>query len=478
MKGDSVTRFLKVAASMLALSAAFAIQPARAQAPAFPTGNVTIEIWWHEYGPFTAYMKELIEAYKKVRPNVTINPVITSSGDINQKLTVGLATGTGPHIMDQDASFYELYFTKGVLEPLNLDVFGVKSYDELAAKYTPGGLAAGTLFVPPGAIVVLVLSMIYAAFGQVPMVAALFFGIKAAVLAIVIEALLRVAKRALKHASDWWIAGFAFLALYVFAIPFPLIILAAALFGYFRANAPPEQVVTATPVPWRQTAATLSLWLALWLVPLGLIIAGFGWDHVFSETALFFSKLAIVTFGGAYAVLSYMAQQAVENFGWLTAPQMIDGLGLAETTPGPLILVTQFVGYMAGYRFAGGMWGGIAAALITLWMTFTPCFLWIMAGAPYIERLHNMPRLSGALAAVTAAVVGVILNLTVWFALHVLFATLIRTRFGVVPQPETLDPAALSLSVVAAIALFVFHQGIIRTLLVTAMLGLAWKSLF
>lgn len=341
-----------------------------------------------------------------------------------------------------------------------------------------GGLAAGTLFVLPGALVVLVLSMIYAAFGQVPMVAALFFGIKAAVLAIVIEALLRVARRALKHASDWWIAGIAFLALYVFAVPFPLIILAAALFGYFRVNAPPQQVTATAPVPWRRTASTIALWLALWLVPLGLIIAGFGWGHVFAQTALFFSKLAVVTFGGAYAVLSYMAQQAVENFGWLTAPQMIDGLGLAETTPGPLILVTEFVGYMAGYRFAGGMWGGIAAALITLWMTFTPCFLWIMAGAPYIERLHNMPRLSGALAAVTAAVVGVILNLTVWFALHVLFATLERTRFGLVPEFLSLDPAALILSIIAALALFVFHQGIIRTLLLTALLGLAWKSLF
>lgn len=341
-----------------------------------------------------------------------------------------------------------------------------------------GGLAAGTLFVLPGAIVVLVLSMIYAAFGQVPVVAALFFGIKAAVLAIVIEALLRVAKRALKHASDWWIAGFAFLALYVFAIPFPFIILAAALFGFFRVSASPEQPVATTPVPWRQTASTVTLWLALWLVPLGLIIVTFGSGHVFAQTALFFSKLAVVTFGGAYAVLSYMAQQAVENFGWLTAPQMIDGLGLAETTPGPLILVTQFVGYMAGYHLAGGMWGGIAAALITLWMTFTPCFLWIMAGAPYIERLHNMPRLSGALAAVTAAVVGVILNLTVWFALHVLFATLTRTRFGLVPQLQTLDLAALSLSVVAALALFVFHQSIIRTLVLAALLGLVWKSLF
>ncbi|WP_371744727.1 chromate efflux transporter [Nordella sp. HKS 07] len=340
-----------------------------------------------------------------------------------------------------------------------------------------GGLAAGTLFVLPGALVVLVLSMIYAAFGQVPMVAALFFGIKAAVLAIVIEALLRVARRALKHASDWWIAGIAFLALYAFAVPFPLIILAAALFGFFRINAPSEHVA-ATPIPWRQTASTLALWLALWLVPLGLIIVGFGWDHVFAQTALFFSKLAVVTFGGAYAVLSYMAQQAVESFGWLTAPQMIDGLGLAETTPGPLILVTEFVGYMAGYRFAGGMWGGIAAALITLWMTFTPCFLWIMVGAPYIERLHNMPRLSGALAAVTAAVVGVILNLTIWFALHVLFATLERTRFGLVPEFLTLDPAALILSIIAALALFVFHQGVFRTLLLTALLGLAWKGLF
>lgn len=341
-----------------------------------------------------------------------------------------------------------------------------------------GGLAAGTLFVLPGAVVVLILSMIYAAFGQVPMVAALFFGIKAAVLAIVIEALLRVAKRALKHVSDWWIAGLAFLALYVFAIPFPLIILAAALFGFFRVRTTaPETTAAATPIPWRQTASTVALWLALWLVPLGLIVVGFGPGHVFAQTALFFSKLAVVTFGGAYAVLSYMAQQAVENFGWLTAPQMIDGLGLAETTPGPLILVTEFVGYMAGYRYAGGMWGGIAAALITLWMTFTPCFLWIMAGAPYIERLHNMPRLSGALAAVTAAVVGVILNLTVWFALHVLFAELKRTQFGLVPEFTSLDPASLVLALVAAAALFVFHQGIIRTLVLTAVLGLVWKGL-
>ena len=341
-----------------------------------------------------------------------------------------------------------------------------------------GGLAAGLLFVLPGALVVLILSMIYAAFGQVPFVAALFFGIKAAVLAIVIEALLRVARRALKFASDWWIAAAAFLALYVLQIPFPLIILAAAIIGFFRATAPAEATAKVVAVDWRSTLATTSLWLALWLVPLALIIVGFGWDHVFAQTALFFSKLAIVTFGGAYAVLSYMAQQAVENFGWLRPEEMIDGLGLAETTPGPLILVTEFVGYMAGYRFAGGLWGGIAAAVITLWMTFVPCFLWIMAGAPYIERLQNMPRLSGALAAVTAAVVGVILNLTIWFALHVLFATLDRTPFGLVPQIQSLDVPALILSLIAAAALFAFHQGIFRTLLLCAALGLTWKIWF
>ncbi|WP_162914354.1 chromate efflux transporter [Taklimakanibacter lacteus] len=340
-----------------------------------------------------------------------------------------------------------------------------------------GGLAAGTLFVLPGALVVLALSMIYATFGEVPLVAALFFGVKAAVLAIVIEALLRVARRALKHASDWWIAAAAFFALYVFSVPFPLIILAAALFGYFRTRAPRSVAAATTPIPWRRSLATLSLWLALWLVPLALIILGFGPNHVFAQVGLFFSKLAVVTFGGAYAVLSYMAQQAVETFGWLKPEEMIDGLGLAETTPGPLILVTEFVGYMAGYRLAGGLWGGVAAAAITLWMTFVPCFLWIMVGAPYIERLQNMPRLSGALAAVTAAVVGVILNLTVWFGLHVLFGLLERTSFGLVPVIRSLDAPALILSLIAAAALFVFHQGILRTLLICAVIGAVWKTL-
>jgi len=338
-----------------------------------------------------------------------------------------------------------------------------------------GGLAAGTLFVLPGALVILVLSMIYAAFGEVPFVAALFFGIKAAVLAIVIEALLRVARRALKFTSDWWIAGAAFAALYVFQIPFPLIILTAAIIGYFRATASAQPVEKSAAIDWRDTLATTFLWLALWLVPLAVITLGLGPNHVFAQVGLFFSKLAVVTFGGAYAVLSYMAQQAVENFGWLKPEEMIDGLGLAETTPGPLILVTEFVGYMAGYRLAGGLWGGIAGAVITLWMTFVPCFLWIMAGAPYIERIQNMPRLSGALSAVTAAVVGVILNLTIWFALHVLFRTVDHTPFGLVPEIASLDLPALILSAIAAIALFALHQGIFRTLLLCAVLGAIWK---
>ncbi|MGE3831164.1 MAG: chromate efflux transporter, partial [Parvibaculaceae bacterium] len=279
-----------------------------------------------------------------------------------------------------------------------------------------GGLAAGLLFVLPGALVVLILSMIYAGFGDVPLVTALFYGVKAAVLAIVIEALVRIARRALRLTNDWLIAGLAFLALYLFDLPFPLVIAVAALIGFLRTRAAPVSHESA-PVDWRSSLATAVLWLALWLGPLALLAAAYGPDHVFAATALFFSKLAVVTFGGAYAVLSYMAQQAVDVYGWLEPREMIDGLGLAETTPGPLILVTEFVGYLAGYREAGGVWGGLATAAITLWMTFVPCFLWIMVGAPYVAKLESMPRLQSALAGITAAVVGVILNLSIWFGL-------------------------------------------------------------
>jgi chromate transporter len=343
-----------------------------------------------------------------------------------------------------------------------------------------GGLAAGLLFVLPGAVVVLALSMIYASFGDLPFVAALFYGVKAAVLAIVIEALIRIARRALKLRSDWLLAGLAFLALYLFDLPFPLVIAIAAIIGFLRTRAAVTSH-THISVDWRSTAATATLWLALWLGPLALIVAIFGSDHVFAATALFFSKLAIVTFGGAYAVLSYMAQQAVDIYGWLEPKEMIDGLGLAETTPGPLILVTEFVGYLAGYRQAGGVWGGLAAAAITLWMTFVPCFLWIMAGAPYVAKLESMPRIQGALAGITAAVVGVILNLSIWFGLHVLFASVARTTWGpfspLLPEITSLDPLALALSVISAIVLIRFHFGIAWTLAVAAVLGLAVQLL-
>lgn len=340
-----------------------------------------------------------------------------------------------------------------------------------------GGLVAGLLFVLPGALVVLALSMLYAAFGNLPWIEAIFFGVKAAVLAIVIEALLRVARRALKGNVDWLIAGVAFLALYCFDVPFPLIIIAAGLVGFFRGSAANTTPATAHP-SYTALVSTVATWAAIWLVPLAFLAITLGTDHVLTKIGIFFSQLAVVTFGGAYAVLSYMAQAAVEQHGWLTAPEMIDGLALAETTPGPLILVTQFVGYLAALRGLGSIWGGLAGAAITLWMTFAPCFLWIFAGAPYIEHISRMPRLSGALAAITAAVVGVILNLSVWFGLHVLFGRVNRMEGPFkpwLPDWQTLDFAALAISIIAAFALLRLHLGIPKTLALCAALGLFWK---
>jgi chromate transporter len=343
-----------------------------------------------------------------------------------------------------------------------------------------GGLAAGLLFVLPGAFVVLALTMLYAGFGKLPVVDAIFYGIKAAVLAIVIEALLRVARRALKTNADWVLAALAFLALFCFAVPFPLIIIAAAVYGFVRANGANE-IHTATLPTFSALGTTIGVWAAIWLVPLAALAIFLGPNHVLTEIGVFFSKLAVVTFGGAYAVLAYMAQAAVEQKGWLTAPEMIDGLALAETTPGPLILVTQFVGYFAALRETGSIWGGIAGAIVTLWMTFAPCFLWIFAGAPYIEAIGKRPKLSGALAAITAAVVGVILNLSVWFGLHVLFGKVERYEAGWfrpwVPDWINLDWFALGLSIVAALALLRFHLGIIRTLIICAAMGAVWRLL-
>ncbi len=342
---------------------------------------------------------------------------------------------------------------------------------------TRGGLAAGLLFVLPGALVVLALSMLYAGFGQLPLVEALFYGIKAAVLAIVVEALVRVARRAIRTTGDWVIAGLAFLALFVFGLPFPVVIIAAAAYGFWRSNGVAEEHTGDLP-SWQALGRTVSLWGAVWLVPLAALALFLGPRHVLTEVGVFFSTLAIVTFGGAYAVLAYMAQAAVETRGWLSAAEMIDGLALAETTPGPLILVTQFVGYFAGLREMGSVWGGIAGAAVTLWMTFAPCFLWIFAGAPYMEAIGRRPRLSGALAAITAAVVGVILNLSLWFGLHVLFGEVVRMEGWVrpwVPDWGNLDGFSLGLSVLAAVVLLRFHFGIIRTLALCAVIGAVWK---
>ena len=343
-----------------------------------------------------------------------------------------------------------------------------------------GGLMAGLLFVLPGALVVLALSMLYGAFGNLPWIEAIFFGVKAAVLAIVIEALLRVARRALKGNVDWLIAGVAFLALYCFDVPFPLIIIAAGTVGFFRNNTASTTPSTTRPT-FSALFSTIGTWAAIWLVPLALMIVLLGPQHVLTKIGVFFSQLAVVTFGGAYAVLSYMAQAAVERHEWLSAPEMIDGLALAETTPGPLILVTQFVGYLAASREMGSIWGGLAGAIVTLWMTFAPCFLWIFAGAPYIEHIGKMPRLSGALAAITAAVVGVILNLSVWFGLHVLFGKVNRTE-GVfkpwLPELQSLDLAALAITAIAALALLRLHLGIPKTLALCAALGVFWKLAF
>src|SRR5829696_5219275 len=336
-----------------------------------------------------------------------------------------------------------------------------------------GGLAAGLLFVIPGSIVILGLSILYATYGSVPLVASLFLGVKAAVLAIVVEALLRVARRALKTRLDWSIAAAAFVALFLMHLPFPIVILAAALIGLMRrATAPPESATKEVLIKWQRTAATAALWLVVWLLPVAACLLLLGPGHVLSQIALFFSKLAIVTFGGAYAVLAYMAQQAVEVHGWLSAGEMVDGLGLAETTPGPLILVTEFVGFFAGYRRAGGFAGGLAAAAITLWVTFAPSFLMIFVSAPYIERLRSVPRLASALSAITAAVVGVILNLTIWFGVHVLFSSVQTRSLGMWVDPMSVNVAAVILLILAAFLLLRLHLGIVLTLVTCAASGL------
>ena len=332
-----------------------------------------------------------------------------------------------------------------------------------------GGLIAGLLFVLPGALVMMALAAGYALYGQIPWVEALFLGIKAAVVIIVLEALLRVAKKALKGWAHWIIAAFSFIGIFFFHLPFPLIIACAALYGYLSQRSSDD------PVPHPKGAnpfRTIVIWLAIWWAPIGLLWAAGA--TFLTEIGVFFAKLAVVTFGGAYAVLAYMTQAAVVEHGWLTTPQMMDGLGLAETTPGPLILVTQFVAFIAGFG-EQGLGLGIAAATLALWATFVPCYLWIFTGAPYIEWIATRPRLRGALSAITAAVVGVILNLSLWFALHVFFADVSMKTFGPMtistPDLASLDWRVVVLAVLSALLILRMKLDLLLVLLVVALAG-------
>jgi len=337
-----------------------------------------------------------------------------------------------------------------------------------------GGLIAGLLFVLPGAAVIMLLASIYSIYGDVPLVSALFYGIKAAVLVIVLEALVKVSKKALGETAHWIIAALAFVGLFFLSVLYPLIILAAAIYGFVTSRTDNNlKVVSHKNVSLSSTLTTCFVWLTIWLLPL-LLMSYFAAPEILVQIGQFFSTLAVVTFGGAYAVLAYMAQDVVAQFGWLTAEEMIDALGLAETTPGPLILVTQFVGFIAGFK-EGGLWFGILAAVVALWMTFAPCFLWIFAGAPYIEWISNQPRLKGALTAITAAVVGVILNLSIWFALHVLFENVTRSQYGIVqvwlPDLASVKWLAIGLFLLSGVMVFKFHWNILKVLLVISLLG-------
>jgi chromate transporter len=362
---------------------------------------------------------------------------------------------------------------------------------------TRGGLIAGSLFVLPGVIALMALSWIYVIWGNVSFVAGLFFGLKAAVLAVVIEAVLRVGRRALKSRLAIAIAAAAFLALFFFAVPFPLVVLAAAITGFaadrlgyaiggHAAHSKPDDDLLGEEIPdhalpsLARAIKVVTVWLPLWLGPVVLLIWQLGGDNIFTRLSVFFSQVAVVSFGGAYAVLAYVAQQAVETYHWLRPGEMLAGLGMAETTPGPLIMVVQYVGFLAGYRAPGvlpPLLMGTVAGLLVTWVTFTPCFLWVFLGAPYVESLRGVRALGAALSAVTAAVVGVILNLAVWFGIHVVFRETGAWRgFGLdlsVPVVSSVDGFATILATAAALAIFRFKFGIMQTLLACSLAGVA-----
>lgn len=369
---------------------------------------------------------------------------------------------------------------------------------------TRGGIVAGTLFVLPGAVSIMALSWIYVLYGRVGIVSALFFGLKAAVLAVVLQAVVRIGSRALKTSATRAMAGIAFVSIFFLGAPFPLIILAAGTIGWlagrqgstaFRGGGGHgagggEIVADADTLLGEELPAharpsrieafrTALVWLVLWLAPVVALLTMFGPDHVFSRIATFFSTMAMVTFGGAYAVLAYVAQEAVGTYHWLQPKEMLDGLGMAETTPGPLIMVLQFVGFLGAYRSPGGLSplvAGTLGGLLATWVTFVPCFLWIFLGAPFIERLRGNVAVAGALSAITAAVVGVVLNLAVWFALHTLFRTTSPIAFGPfrfdAPVLASIDLWAALLAAAGVVAVFRFRVGMITTLLASSLAGI------
>ncbi|UYV35811.1 chromate efflux transporter [Rhodobacteraceae bacterium D3-12] len=347
------------------------------------------------------------------------------------------------------------------------------AYSGWRLRGTLGGLIAGLFFVLPGALVIAALAALYLAYGDLPLVIAAFAGVKAAVVIIVFQALAKVAGKALHGPLGWALALAGFGAIYVLGLPFPLIIASAALIGLLATTNPATSPVPAIETTPAQTLRTALIWGALWAAPIGFAIA---LDATFlTDVALYFSRLAVLTFGGAYAVLAWMAQTVVETYGWITTGEVIDALGLAETTPGPLILVTEFVALLAGYHHGGWTMAALAG-LMALWVTFIPCFLWIFTGAPYVEYLLAQPRLTGALKAITAAVVGVIANLTLWFAMNVLFGTLTETAFGHWPDLTSLDLTAAALTTLAALLGLGLRLGMIPLLALMALAGMLFAS--
>jgi chromate transporter len=371
---------------------------------------------------------------------------------------------------------------------------------------TAGGLTAGLLFVLPGFVSIMALSVLYASYRDLTVVEGIFYGLKPAVVAVVFKAVMRIGKRSLKNRVMVLVAALAFVAIFFFQIPFPLIIVAAAALGYVGGKLWPETfVVIKERVPkdgqavevhaisdemaaavlpsLRHALRTSAIWLTVWLTPIAAIWNVAGRDSVYTKEALFFSKTALVTFGGAYSVLAYIGQECVDTYHWLAPGEMLDGLGMAETTPGPLIQVVQFVGFLGAYRNPlplSPLWAGVAGAVITTWVTYTPCFLWIFLGAPYIEYLRGRKALNAALSTITAAVVGVVLNLSIWFALHTMFGSVVERRIGplrlLLPDWPTVDLAAVLIAVAAMVAMLRFHVGMITTLFASAVVGLLYVT--